>query len=134
MREKIETVEKVDLFASADMGNALKLRTNGQAAAVVMFTRNAMCGFANPEVGLTTANFADRLLDPAVKLGTSTPKADPGGDYTWEMFRLIDRSHPGALALLDRKVSRDRRELRNSRPFKSPIRSHLFVRKIRLTC
>ena len=56
------------------------------AIRVVMFTRNALCAFASPSAALTTANFIDRLLDPAVKLGTSTPKADPGGDYTWLMF------------------------------------------------
>ena len=69
-----------------------------------MFTRNALCGFATPAVGLTTANFVDRLLDPAAKLGTSTPKADPGGDYTWAMFRRIDAAKPGSYAVLDKKA------------------------------
>jgi molybdate transport system substrate-binding protein len=106
LREKIEKGDKVDLFASADMGNALKLRDDDQAAGVVMFTRNALCGFASPGIGLTTANFAERLLDPSVKLGTSTPKADPGGDYTWEIFELIEKKHAGALALLDSKAQK----------------------------
>jgi hypothetical protein len=61
-----------------------------------MFTRNTLCGIAAPRVGLTTANFLDRLLDPAVKLGTSTPKADPSGDYTWTMFRRADAVRPGS--------------------------------------
>lgn len=69
-----------------------------------MFTRNALCGFATPAVGLTTASFVDRLLDPATKLGTSTPKADPGGDYTWAMFRRIDALRPGSYAVLDKKA------------------------------
>lgn len=106
MRDKIEAGDKVDLFASADMGHALKLRRDGRAAAVVMFTRNRLCAFATPEAGLTAANFAERLADPAVKLGTSTPKADPGGDYTWAMFRLIDKARPGAFATLDAKAQR----------------------------
>jgi molybdate transport system substrate-binding protein len=104
MREKIEAGDKVDLFASADMGHALRLRQEGLAAAAMMFTRNRLCAFAAREAGLTPENFADRLLDPTVKLGTSTPKADPAGDYTWSMFRLIDARRPGAYAALDAKA------------------------------
>lgn len=104
MRDRIEAGEAVDLFTSADMGHALKLRADGRAAAVVMFTRNKLCAFAKPEAGLNAGNFAARLLDPAVTLGTSTPKADPGGDYTWAMFRLIDTAVPGAFARLEAKA------------------------------
>src|SRR5262245_16153216 len=100
MREKIEAGDKVDLFASADMGPALTLRKDGRAAEAVMFTRNKLCAFAKPEAKLASATFAERLLDPAVKLGTSTPKADPAGDYTWTMFGLIDKARPGAFATL----------------------------------
>jgi len=106
MRDRIEAGEAVDLFTSADMGHALKLRADGRAAAVVMFTRNRLCAFARPDAGLDAGNFAARLLDPAVKLGTSTPKADPGGDYTWEMFRLIDKATPGAFTRLDAKAQK----------------------------
>jgi len=106
MREKIEAGDKVDLFASADMGQALKLRHDGFAVSVVMFARNSLCAFATPEVALTPANFAERLIDPKVKLGTSTPRADPGGDYTWKMFELIEKAHPGAFAVLDGKAQK----------------------------
>jgi molybdate transport system substrate-binding protein len=106
MRDKIEAGDNVDLFASADMGNALKLRTDGKAVAVVMFVRNDLCAFAKPNVGLSSANFGEKLLDPAVKLGTSTPKADPGGDYTWAMFHLIDKTKPGAFQALDAKAQK----------------------------
>jgi molybdate transport system substrate-binding protein len=103
LRQRIEHGERADVFASADMGHPLKLLAEGRAVRVAMFTRNALCGIALPEVGLTTANFLDRLLDPAVKLGTSTPKADPGGDYTWAMFRRADTVHPGSYTMLDKK-------------------------------
>jgi molybdate transport system substrate-binding protein len=104
LRERIEKGEKADLLASADMGHPLKLLADGRATRVDMFTRNALCAFATPKVVLTTANFVDRLLDPAVKLGTSTPKADPAGGYTWLMFRRIEALHPGAYATLDQKA------------------------------
>ncbi len=104
LRERIESGERADLFASADMGNPLQLLHAGRATRVVMFARNRLCGVALPPVGLTTANFVDRLLDPAIKLGTSTPKADPAGDYTWAMFHRIDAVHPGGYAILDKKA------------------------------
>ena len=44
------------------------------------------------------------MLDPVVKLGTSTPKADPSGDYAWEVFRKIEATRPGSFAILDRKA------------------------------
>ena len=35
------------------------------------------------------------LLDPQWKLGTSTPKADPSGDYAWEVFRRAEKRYAG---------------------------------------
>jgi ABC-type molybdate transport system substrate-binding protein len=35
-------------------------------------------------------NLVATLLRPDVKLGTSTPKADPSGDYAFEMFQRVD--------------------------------------------
>jgi molybdate transport system substrate-binding protein len=104
MRERIEKGERVDLFASADIGHPLKLREQGHVTTVAMFTRNTLCAVAMPTVGLTTENFLDRLLDPGIKLGTSTPKADPAGDYTWAMFRLVERLRPGSFVVLDKKA------------------------------
>ena len=69
-----------------------------------MFTRTALGAYAVPKVGLTPTNFIDRLVDPAVKLGTSTPKADPAGDYTWVMFHRAEAIHPGAYTILDQKA------------------------------
>jgi hypothetical protein len=102
MREKIEAGDKVDLFASADMGHVLKLRKDGRAAEAVMFTRNQLCAFAKPEAKLASVTFADRLLGPVIKLGTSTPKGRPGrrlylGDVRADRqgaSRLSPRSRP----------------------------------------
>ena len=105
MRERIEKGEHVDIFTSADMGNARKLVDAHRAAIVVLFARNRLCGYARPSVVLTTENFLAKALDPGVKLGTSTPKADPGGDYTWEMFHKADSQSPGAFAALDAKAA-----------------------------
>src|SRR5215472_14502340 len=104
LRERIEKGEHADLFASADMGHPLKLLRDGRATRVVMFTRNTLCGVAVPRVGLTAANSLDRLLDPSVTLGTSTPKTDPTGDYTWAMFHRADMLRPGSYDILNAKA------------------------------
>jgi ABC-type molybdate transport system substrate-binding protein len=44
------------------------------------------------------------MLDPGVKLGISTPKADPSGDYAFEVFRKADAIGPGARAALENKA------------------------------
>ena len=85
MRDRIEKGEHVDIFTSADIGNPRKLVDGHRAALVVLFARNRLCGFAKPGIGLTTENFLAKAMSPKVKLGTSTPRADPGGDYTWEL-------------------------------------------------
>ena len=81
LRERLERGEPADLFASADMGQPQRLADAGRGTPVVLFARNRMCALGRGALGLTQANLLDRLLDPAVKLATSTPGADPGGDY-----------------------------------------------------
>ena len=44
------------------------------------------------------------MLDPAVRLATSTPGADPGGDYAWSLFTQAEAVHPGAQAILQAKA------------------------------
>ena len=102
---------KADLFASTDMGHPLKLAADGLAMRVDVFTRNGLCAFPRPKVGLTLANFLDRLLYPAVRLGTSTPKADPAGDYTGSCF-IADGVHTDRSRSLTRKRRRSSEELR----------------------
>jgi len=46
----------------------------------------------------------DKLLDPGVRVATSTPKADPSGDYTWAMFERADKIKPGAFKTLSAKA------------------------------
>lgn len=84
--ERIEHGEHADVFASANMEHPQKLAAAGKASAPVIFTRNKLCVVARPDLQLTSANLLTTLLDPRINFGTSTPKADPGGDYTWMMF------------------------------------------------
>lgn len=104
MREKIEAGLDADLFASADMEQARRLAVGHPDRPVILFTRNRLCAVARTAVGLTPANMLDRLLDPAVRIATSTPGADPGGDYAWAVFARAETVHPGARAVLEGKA------------------------------
>jgi len=104
LRERLERGESADVFASADMGQPRRLADAGRGTPVVLFARNRMCALARGALGLTQANLLDRLLDPAVKLATSTPVADPGGDYAWAVFARAEQLHPGAKTTLEGKA------------------------------
>jgi molybdate transport system substrate-binding protein len=102
--ERIEQGEAVDVFASANMAHPQRLVAEGKAIPVMIFVRNSLCALARPDLRLTTDNFLPTLLDPAVNIGTSTPKADPGGDYAWLLFAKAGKIHPGAQQILETKA------------------------------
>ncbi|MDE1146343.1 MAG: molybdate ABC transporter substrate-binding protein [Azospirillaceae bacterium] len=104
MLARIENGEKVDVFISANMGHPQTLASEGKAEPTVVFARNNLCVAALPAVGLTADNLLVRLLDPKVRIGTSTPKADPGGDYAYAFFDKADAVQPGATAVLRAKA------------------------------
>jgi len=104
MREKIEAGADVDLFASADMAQAQRLAVGHRERFVVNFTRNRLCVIARATLGLTSATLLDRLLDRTVRLATSTPGSDPGGDYAWAVFARAEVVRPGAQVALESKA------------------------------
>ncbi|MFL9924027.1 substrate-binding domain-containing protein [Herbaspirillum lusitanum] len=101
---RIEKGETADVFASANMEHPQKLAREGKASAPVIFTRNKLCAVARPDLQLTPQNFLSTLLDPKINFGTSTPKADPGGDYTWMMFDRAGKLQNGADQTLKTKA------------------------------
>lgn len=106
LRERIERGEPADVFASADMGHPQRLAAAGRSLPVVPFAYNRLCALASPRVGVTTDTLLDRILDPAVKLGMSTPVADPSGDYAVQLFEKADQVRAGAYAALMQKARR----------------------------
>ena len=103
LRERIEGGVPADVLASADMAQPRRLAAERHLP-VVMFAHNSLCIVGRAELDLTQTNLLDRMLDPAVKLGTSTPGADPGGDYAWAVFARADAVHPGVRAVLEGKA------------------------------
>jgi ABC-type molybdate transport system substrate-binding protein len=104
LRERIEKGEQADLFASADMDNPMSLSRAGKSGSVVLFARNRLCALVRPGLTITSDTLLSTLLDRQIKLGTSTPKADPAGDYTWAMFAKADAVRPGSRTLLEAKA------------------------------
>lgn len=91
LRDRLAGGERADLFASANMEHPLALERSGHAAAVQAFTRNQLCALATPGFAAAAGTLVNKLLDPRWRVGTSTPKADPSGDYAFEMFDRIER-------------------------------------------
>lgn len=104
LRERIEKGAPAEVFASADMGHPETLARAGKAGPVTVFTRNRLCALALPKVEVTTASLLDVLLDPKVRVGSSTPKNDPSGDYTWAMFEKAEKLRAGAFKTLSTKA------------------------------
>jgi ABC-type molybdate transport system substrate-binding protein len=106
LRERIEKGEAAEVFASADMGHPQRLAAAGRAAPVALFARNRLCALAAPRVAVTGDSLLERMLDPALKLGMSTPKADPSGDYAVQLYAKAEKVRPGAQAVLEKKALR----------------------------
>jgi molybdate transport system substrate-binding protein len=104
LRDRIERGEGADVFASANMEHPQSLATLGWTTRVERFARNRMCLIARAGFVVTTESALDVMLDPKIKLGTSTPKADPSGDYAWEVFGKAEAIRPGAFEALSGKA------------------------------
>ncbi len=96
--------EAADIFVSADLAAPLRVAAARSGALVVPFVRNRMCVAAKPSVGLTASNMLDKMLAPDLRLATSTPGNDPGGDYAVAVFGRADALRPGAGKVLTDKA------------------------------
>ncbi len=102
--DRLQKGEAADLFASADLAAPVRVAAGRPGALVVPFVRNRMCVAAKPSVGLTEANMLDKMLAPDLRLATSTPGNDPGGDYALAVFERADALRPGAGKVLTDKA------------------------------
>ena len=104
LRERIEQGAPAQVFASADTKHPQRLANQGQWQAPVVFTRNTLCALAQGTVAVTSDTLLGTMLQPQVRLGISTPKADPAGDYAWALFQKAEALQPGATARLETKA------------------------------
>lgn len=105
LKDRLIGGERADVFASANMEHPQALAAAGKAAAPQAFASNRLCALGSARFEATPDTLVAKLLDPTVRLGTSTPKADPAGDYTWAMFERIEKSgRAGAFKTLSEKA------------------------------
>jgi ABC-type molybdate transport system substrate-binding protein len=104
LKDGIAGGEKAEVFASANMEHPQALAAAKKTGPVVLFARNKLCAVVKPGLKVESAQLLDRMLDPQVKLATSTPKADPSGDYAFEVFARAEKIKPGAQAALEKKA------------------------------
>jgi ABC-type molybdate transport system substrate-binding protein len=103
--ERIQRGERADVFASANLEHPQALLSAGKARSMRPFARNELCALVAPGVAVDSEALVEKMLDPGIKLGTSTPKADPSGDYAWAMFERIEQQgRPGAFNALAGKA------------------------------
>ena len=134
LREEIEKGSMPAVFASAAPQHTAALVKAGKLRDDRIFTRNSLCLLAAPGIALRQDELIAMLLDSALRLGTSAPGSDPAGDYTWVLFRNIDKTRPGSYAALDAKalkltgqeVARDEKELPYARVFQEK-KAELFI-------
>ena len=104
LRDRIAAGEPAQVFASANMAHPESLAAAGKASSVVLFARNRLCALVRPGLAVTPATLLEQMLRPHVKVGTSTPKADPSGDYAFEVFGKAEALQAGARAALEAKA------------------------------
>ena len=90
LRAEVALGAKADVFASANMEHPQALHDEKKSGPVIRFARNRLCALVKPGLAVDSTTLLARMLDKNVKLGTSTPKADPSGDYAFEVFRRAE--------------------------------------------
>lgn len=104
LEDRLARGEAGEVFASANLAHPQALGQGGLAGPTVLFARNELCAFVRPGLAATSATLLELMLDPKVKLGTSTPRADPSGDYAFAVFARAEALKSGAKAALEAKA------------------------------
>lgn len=103
LRMEIENGAKADVFASADIAHAEILCRQGGWAEPVAFCGNSLALLSAPGVELD-GSLLDSMARADLTLGTSTPVADPSGDYAMRFFDNIEVTDSKLADRLRRKV------------------------------
>lgn len=105
LRQRIEGGEAAHVFASANTSHPQSLADSGRASPPVrVFARNQLCALVRSGLDVSSDKLLDVMLSPDVRVGTSTPKADPAGDYAYALFAKAETLKPGSRAALEAKA------------------------------
>lgn len=86
LRERIESGEACDLFASANLAHPQAFLASGRALSVVPFAGNQLCLTVRSDVLRAGDDWLSVLTRDDLRIATSTAGADPSGDYTQALF------------------------------------------------
>lgn len=111
LRERIEQEfllqgSSADVYASGSIRNPQKLFDQGLSGSVEIFTQTRIVALIRPGLSITSDNLLDVLLDPDIRVATSTPILDSSGDYAQEIFQKADSIKPGSFEILNDKALR----------------------------
>ncbi len=103
LRQEIERGRACSIYLSANTAHPQAL---ARAADVPWrtFARNPLRVVTRPGAGVRSDTLLAHMLDPRTRLGTSTPAADPSGDYAHALFDRCDALQLGAGAALRAKA------------------------------
>lgn len=104
LREQIESGKAFDVFASASLDHVQALHAAKRVAEARTLLYNSLCIVSRPGLEISAQDLHRQLVDPSLRLATSTPVSDPMGDYTWQFFRKLDATHPGTYDRLNAKA------------------------------
>ncbi|MHB1645563.1 MAG: molybdate ABC transporter substrate-binding protein [Candidatus Acididesulfobacter diazotrophicus] len=102
LKGDIEEGAPADMFLSANGKFQRELEKKGFLNSYKVFAYDYLAAatpFNNP-AHVTEHNLIKKLMDKNVSLTTSSPHSDPAGDYTWAMFRKINKKYPGAFKII----------------------------------
>ncbi|EIJ68758.1 substrate-binding domain-containing protein [Pasteurella bettyae] len=94
LRERIEQGENCDLFISADTKQIEQLEAQHKISHSQIIAQNQLCLTLLNKAEYKECSALDLLLNPNLRVGTSTPICDPSGDYSWQLFEKIEQAYP----------------------------------------
>jgi len=92
LRERIEAGEPCDLFASASEVHPQKLLEDGRALAMMLFATNSLCITVRSDRLQAGDDWYQLLTRDSLRIATSTPAADPSGDYAQVLFSRMGKA------------------------------------------
>jgi len=104
LRDEIAGGSRAQVFASANMEHPQSLAAAGRSSPVVLFARNRLYALVKPGLSVTPETLLETMLRDGVKIGTSTPKADPSGDYAFDVFAKAEAVKNGSRKILEQKA------------------------------
>ena len=91
LKTRIMEGELADVFISANSENVSALGSRVFQQQVLTYNQLMLTTKNKPEFQRDTLEL---LFDEQYRLATSTPVCDPCGDYTWQLFDLIEKDYP----------------------------------------